>query len=104
MNYKRDIYETFKLYNESFKAILLTGPRQVGKTTFLLDNKESFRKYVTLDDLEIRKFANENPKEFIKKYSPPVIIDEIQYAPSLMSYIKIICDNTKEKGLFWITG
>ena len=101
MNYKRDIYETFKLYNESFKAILLTGPRQVGKTTFLLDNKESFRKYVTLDDLEIRKFANENPKEFIKKYSPPVIIDEIQYAPSLMSYIKIICDNTKEKGLFW---
>lgn len=104
MNYDRDIKETFLEYNKMFKSILLTGPRQVGKTTFLLSIKESNRKYVTLDDLELRKLAKENPKKFIEIYSPPVIIDEIQYAPDLMSYIKIICDNTNEKGLFWLTG
>lgn len=104
MNYERNIKETFLEYNKSFKAVLLTGPRQVGKTTFLLSIKEKERKYVTLDDLEIRKEARENPKKFIETYSPPVIIDEIQYVPELMSYIKIVCDNSKEKGLFWLTG
>ena len=104
MNYERSIKDTFIEYNKSFKSVLLTGPRQVGKTTLLLDIKEEDRKYVTLDDLEIRRLAKENPKKFIETYSPPVIIDEIQYAPDLMSYIKIICDNTTKKGLFWLTG
>ena len=104
MNYERSIKDTFIEYSKSFKSVLLTGPRQVGKTTLLLDIKEEERKYVTLDDLEIRRLAKENPKKFIETYSPPVIIDEIQYAPDLMSYIKIICDNTTKKGLFWLTG
>ena len=104
MNYERNIKDNFLIYNEAFKSVLLTGPRQVGKTTFLLDIKEDERKYVTLDDLELRKIAKENPKQFIEMYSPPAIIDEIQYAPDLMSYIKIVCDNTKEKGLYWLTG
>lgn len=104
MNYKRNIENVFMEYNKMFKVVLLTGPRQVGKTTFLKAIKEKNRKYITLDDLEIRKLANENPKEFLDIYSPPVIIDEIQYAPKLLSYIKIICDNSKEKGLFWLTG
>ena len=104
MNYERSIKDTFIEYSKSFKSVLLTGPRQVGKTTLLLDIKEEDRKYVTLDDLEIRRLAKENPKKFIETYSPPVIIDEIQYAPDLMSYIKIICDNTTKKGLFWLTG
>ena len=96
MNYKRNIKDNFLIYNQAFKSVLLTGPRQVGKTTFLLDIKEKERKYVTLDDLELRKIALENPKHFIEIYTPPVIIDEIQYAPNLMSYIKIICDNGPE--------
>lgn len=104
MNYKRNIEEVFWEYNKMFKVVLLTGPRQVGKKTFLKQIKEKARKYVTLDDLEMRKLANENPKEFLKINCPPIIIDEIQYAPKLLSYIKIICDNTKEKGLFWLTG
>ncbi len=104
MIYERNIKDTFLEYSEQFKAVLLTGPRQVGKTTFLLNIKEKERKYISLDDINIRKMALTNPKEFLSIYSPPIIIDEIQYAPSLMSYIKIICDNTKEKGLFWLTG
>lgn len=101
---KRNIEEIFKQYNSMFKAILITGSRQIGKTTFLKNIKEKERKYVTLDDWEIRKFANDNPKEFIKFYSPPCIIDEIQYAPRLMSYIKIECDNSNKTGLYWLTG
>ncbi len=104
MNYKRNIEQVFREYNNSFKAILVTGPRQVGKTTFLLAIKEKNRKYVTLDDRSIRNLAINNPEEFFNIYKPPIIIDEIQYAPTLMSYIKIICDNTNEKGLFWLTG
>lgn len=104
MKYSRDIKETFLEYSNMFKAVLLTGSRQVGKTTFLLSIKEKERKYVTLDDLEIRKLALTKPEDFFKTYTPPVIIDEIQYAPNLMSYIKIICDNNSKKGLFWITG
>ncbi len=104
MKYGRNIKDTFLEYNKMFKAVLLTGPRQVGKTTFLLTIKEKERKYVTLDDLEIRNLANNNPEKFFDIYTPPIIIDEIQYAPGLLFYIKIICDNTNKTGLFWITG
>lgn len=102
--YNRDIKDLFLEYSKNFKAVLVTGPRQVGKTTMLRELKEKTRKYVTLDDRELRTLANKNPKEFLKKFSPPVIIDEIQYAPDLLSYIKIYCDNTSNKNLFWLTG
>lgn len=102
--YNRDIKDLFLEYANNFKTVLVTGPRQVGKTTLLKELKEKKRKYVTLDDLKIRSFANNNPDEFFKKNCPPVIIDEIQYAPNLLSYIKIICDNTNERNLFWLTG
>ena len=104
MSYSRNIKEAFLEYSNMFKAVLLTGLRQVGKTTFLLSIKEAKRNYVTLDDLNVRAKALSNPEEFFNIYKPPIIIDEIQYAPKLMSYIKIICDNSKENGLFWITG
>lgn len=102
--YNRDIKNLFIEYSRNFKATLITGPRQVGKTTLLRNLKDKERKYVTLDDLNLRYLANSNPKEFLKIYNPPVIIDEIQYSPNLLSYIKIICDNTNERGLFWLTG
>ena len=101
--YQRDIENTFLEYSNSFKTVLVTGARQVGKTTMIKYLKDNERKYVTLDDFEIRNMALNNPKEFIEKYNPPVIIDEIQYAPNIMSYIKIKCDESTKKGLYWLT-
>lgn len=102
--YERNINSLFKDYTNNFKVVLITGPRQIGKSTFLKNIKEKERKYVSLDDLENRILANKEPKKFIEKYTPPVIIDEIQYAPSLLSYIKLICDNTNKRNLYWLTG
>ena len=48
--------------------------------------------------------AKENPDLFLQRFSPPLLIDEIQYAPELLSYIKNIVDQSQEKGLFWLTG
>lgn len=102
--YNRDIENLFTDYTKNFKSILITGPRQIGKSTFLKRLKEEKRSYVTLDDLELRAFANRDPKKFIEMYKPPVIIDEIQYAPKILSYIKIVCDNSEKRNLYWLTG
>lgn len=102
--YKRNILNLFREYTENFKVVLITGARQVGKTTFLKSIKEKNRKYVTLDNLDLRFYANNDPEGFLKDFCPPVIIDEIQYAPNLLSYIKIYCDETNERNLFWVTG
>ncbi len=102
--YNRDIENLFTDYTKNFKSILITGPRQIGKSTFLKRLKEEKRSYVTLDDLDLRAFANRDPKKFIEMYKPPVIIDEIQYAPKILSYIKIVCDNSEKRNLYWLTG
>lgn len=88
----------------TFPVLLITGPRQSGKTTLLRHLSETDRKYVTLDDPDDRLFAKEQPAAFLERYSPPVIIDEIQYAPELLSYIKIHVDKHKNNGDFWLTG
>ena len=85
---KRHIAKKFLELQNNYPIVLLTGPRQVGKTTLLKSLKEENRKYVTLDDPIIRENAINNPSTFLKIYSPPVIIDEIQYAPNLLRYIK----------------
>jgi predicted AAA+ superfamily ATPase len=91
--------------NDFFKAILLTGARQVGKTTMLkhLAENES-RSYVSLDDQMARELAKSDPVLFFQTYKPPILIDEVQYAPELFPQIKIMCDESKETGLFWLTG
>lgn len=86
------------------KVVLVTGARQVGKTTMLKMIKETKRNYVTLDDLNIRKLAQDDPKLFMLNYQPPIIIDEIQYAPNLLSYIKLDVDAKNNKGDYWLTG
>lgn len=101
---KRTLSTTIQQVSAMFPVLLLTGPRQVGKTTLLEDCKEESRKYVTLDDLEQRELAQNDPVLFLKTHTPPVIIDEAQYAPNLFSAIKIIVDRDKRPGLFWLTG
>lgn len=93
--------------SKSYSAILLTGPRQAGKTTMLrsLAEKENVgREYVTLDDLNARDMAKNDPALFLQIHKPPVLIDEVQYAPELFTYIKIHIDKHQNPGDFWMTG
>ena len=93
--------------SKSFSAIMITGPRQAGKTTMLkaLAEREGIgRRYVTLDDLSLREMAKKDPAMFLQLYQPPILIDEVQYAPELFTYIKIIVDKNKNPGDFWLTG
>lgn len=102
--YQRTLSKTIERVTHTFPVLLLTGPRQVGKTTLLNMCTDTSRNYVTLDDLDARSLAQNDPGLFIQTYQPPVMIDEVQYAPNLFSYIKIAVDREKAKGLFWLTG
>ena len=107
---KRAAEDTIKRVSDMFPVLLLTGPRQVGKTTLLQKiaeeqkSKGIERKYVTLDDPDVRYLAKHDPALFLQRYSAPVLIDEIQYATELLPYIKMSVDHSKRKGDFWLTG
>ena len=88
---------------KNYKSVLITGSRQVGKTT-LLKNIFPDYKYVSLDDLFLEQQAKENGSMFMMLNPPPVIIDEVQHAPELFRYIKIKCDESEERGLFCLSG
>ena len=101
----RNIEETINIISGQFKVLLLTGARQVGKTTLLKHLAQgSGRTYVTLDDLAVRSLALSDPALFLQRYTPPLLIDEIQYAPQLLSYIKMYADNGAKNGDIWLTG
>lgn len=100
----RHLENKFLKMSSFFKAVLVTGARQVGKTTMLKHLANGSRTYVSLDDIDTRTLAKEDPKLFFMRYKPPIIIDEAQKAPELFPYIKIMCDESSEKGLFWLTG
>ena len=112
---KRNIEKVFKEMENTFPVVMVTGPRQVGKTTLLKELIENKRiNYVTLDNLDARALAKEDPELFLRTYETPLIIDEFQYAPNILSYIKIKVDekrqeklkddNVKVNGLFYLTG
>ena len=102
----RHIEQRITELSKTWSAILLTGPRQSGKTTMLknLAEKENIgREYISLDDLTVREMAKNDPKMFLQLHKPPIIIDEVQYAPELFTYIKIHVDTYHHPGDFWLT-
>ncbi len=106
---KRNIESRIKEYIRIFPSVSLTGPRQCGKTTVLRETLGKEYAYVSLDDKKHRDMAINDPALFVKKLPEKVIIDELQYAPDVMSYVKIEIDearyNDREiKGRFVITG
>ena len=101
---KRDMESKILSLSQEYACILITGPRQVGKTTVLRRLMSPKRNYVTLDDMEERKLAKTDPALFLQMHDLPVFIDEVQYAPELFSYIKIAIDNGAAPGSFCLTG
>lgn len=101
--YERDIAETLKYVSTKFPVVTLTGPRQSGKTT-LVKSLFPTKKYVSLEDFDARSFAESDPRGFLNNYSGGVIIDEVQYVPSLFSYIQTHVDSSKKMGEFILTG
>jgi predicted AAA+ superfamily ATPase len=111
MYIRRQLEDTITRANRFFSVIMVTGPRQSGKTTLLTHLRDPNRRIVSLDDLELRRLAQNEPKLFIEQFPPPVMIDEFQYAPNLLPYIKIAVDelrtldrNEEAAGLYWLTG
>ena len=102
---KRDLERKFLHMSTAFKAVMVVGARQVGKSTMLKHlAKDQNRTYVTMDDTQLRAFAQTEPKLFLQTYRPPILIDEVQKAPELFEAIKILCDENDERGQFWLTG
>lgn len=103
MYIKRHIEGLIARTEQSFKAALLTGPRQVGKST-VLKHLYQDRKYITFDDPVLLEDTMREPGLFFRSHKPPVILDEVQYITGLFPYIKIECDKTEKKGKFLLTG
>lgn len=102
---KRTLEKSIMRISEDYSCLLLIGPRQVGKTTMLEHLMEGTeRKRVTLDDAENRRLAKNDPVLFLEMHPAPVLIDEVQYAPELFSYIKIKVDEGAAPGSYWLTG
>lgn len=104
MYYPRSLEKAVRSASEQFPVLLLTGARQVGKTTLLRHLSEGSRTYVTLDDPLVLNLAQTDPALFMQRFAAPVLIDEIQYAPGLLPYIKMAADRAGKPGLFWLTG
>ena len=111
---ERSVQKELDRLSKEFPVIMITGPRQVGKTTLLRHLQEEKKiNYISLDDLKIRKMAIEDPELLLDTYEEPLIIDEFQYAPNLLSYIKLRVDedryaslkeNTNPNGKYYLTG
>ena len=102
---KRNLENIVNQVTKEYPVVLVTGPRQVGKTTMLQKLMEGTKRgYVSLDDLNERALAKSDPELFLQLHKPPVLIDEVQYAPELFAYIKMNVDKNHKPGDFWLTG
>ena len=99
----RAIEDIVKESANNFKAVLVTGARQTGKST-LLKHLYPEIKEISFDDPFAEEQAKNNPDMFMMLNEPPVFLDEIQYVPSLFRYIKMSCDKSNDKGLFFLSG
>ena len=106
MYIKRCLETRVKQMAEHFPVVLVCGARQVGKTTLLkkIAEDKSDIQYVTLDHPRVRELAKTDPELFLQQYSAPIIIDEIQYAPELLPFIKIKVDEQRMNGQYYLTG
>jgi len=100
---RRKIQAELALLAKQYKVVTITGPRQSGKTTLARMQFPDYN-YVNLEEPESRQLAERDAKEFLKRYPTPVIIDEIQRLPMLLSYIQVESDKSKKKGAFILTG
>ena len=103
MYIKRHAEKTVRELSKMFGAVLVAGPRQVGKTTMLAKVTDGMN-YATLDDPILRASAEEQSGTFFKDNPPPVFVDEIQKAPMLFEQIKLILDRERKKGQFFMCG
>ena len=99
----RDLANSLKKMAEVYPIVTLIGPRQSGKTTLARDSFPGYT-YVNLERLETRRFAKEDSKGFFESYPPPLVIDEVQNCPELLSEIQVLSDNLKKNGSFILTG
>jgi len=102
--YPRAIEDRLLAASEQFPVLLVTGPRQVGKTTVLRHLCGAERRYLSPDDPMLRSLATEDPALLLARFPPPVLIDEVQYAPGLLPLIKMAVDESPRPGAFWLTG
>ncbi|MBO7652755.1 MAG: AAA family ATPase, partial [Bacteroidales bacterium] len=100
---ERDITTKMLYMASKFPVLTLTGTRQCGKST-LLRNKFEGYKYVSLEDVDIREFAVNDPRGFLNNFGDHLIIDEAQYAPKLFSYIQTAVDSKNESGMYILSG
>ncbi|AVM43744.1 AAA family ATPase [Victivallales bacterium CCUG 44730] len=100
---KRKIQQELAKLAQEYKVVTITGPRQSGKTTLARMQFPDYT-YVNLEEPETRQLAERDAKEFLKRYSVPIIIDEIQRLPMLLSYIQVECDKSNIKGQYILTG
>lgn len=103
MYIKRAMEDVIRRTEKGFKAVLVTGPRQVGKST-VLQHLYQERKYLTFDDPVLLAETKREPGLFFRNNRPPVILDEVQYISELFPYIKMECDKSEGKGKFLLTG
>ena len=105
--FDRTLCGSVLMLSDMFPVVMVTGPRQVGKSTLLQTcaaDESAPRRYVTLDDLNARDLAVNDPALFLQQWPAPVIIDEIQYAPRLLSAIKVEVDRHKRPGMYWLAA
>jgi len=100
----RSIESAVKRAMKSFPAMLLTGPRQSGKTTLLKERFSRTHKFISLENPDLRDRLRQDPIGFIKENPPPVILDEIQYAPEFLHYVKSAIDENRAPGQWLLSG
>lgn len=105
----RSVEKRIKKLSGQYPVVMICGARQTGKSTVMNHVKEETRRYISLDDLNVRRLAVEDPALFVQKYKPPIIIDEFQYAPDILSYIKLEIDRRNlngedSSGMYWLSG